>query len=85
MRPWASRRVTLALHVAPGASAVHEAVMLEAEATEKSTPVHAAVGRTPTTSSGVRGSGLTSPLIPITPIVQLDPWACEHCDEVVPP
>src|SRR6478735_4943725 len=84
-RPWASRTENVAVHVAPGASVVHVAVIDVAEATWKLTPTHAPVGRTSTTSSGVRGSGLTSPPAPTTEIVHELPDACEHCCTADPP
>ena len=77
--------MTLAAHVAPGASAVHDARTPDDDATSKPTPAHALVGSTITPSSGVRGSGFTSPGSATASIVQLDPDACEHCSVVVPP
>ena len=73
------------MQVAPGASADHEARTDVSEATWKLTPTHAPVGRASMTVSGVRGSGLTSPLAPITEIVHDDPAACEHCWVTDPP
>ena len=55
------------------------------EATWKLTPTHAPVARASITVRGVRGSGFTSPLAPITEMVHEDPVACEHCCATVPP
>ena len=75
----------LAVHVAPGASVVQLAAIAVAEATSKVTPAQAPVGRTSTSSSGVRGRGLTSPAAPMTGNVQDAPPACEHCWTIEPP
>src|SRR5689334_16345408 len=84
-RPWASSTEKDAAHVAPGASWDQEATTDDAEATWKLTPTHAPVGRTSMTSSGVRGSGFTSPHAPTTWIVQEEPDAWEHCCVAEPP
>ena len=60
-------------------SAVQVALTAEAEATWNETSAHAPVARTSMSSSGVRGSGLTSPAAPITEMVHDVPAACEHC------
>ncbi len=85
MRPCASRTVNDAVHVEPGASAAQLAVTADADATENAMPTHAPVGRTSTTSSGVRGSGFTSPVAPTTSNVHDDPLACEQPLASVPP
>jgi hypothetical protein len=84
-RPWASRTENVAAQVAPGASCVHAAITDVADATLKLTPMQAPTGRTSKTSSGVRGSGLTSPGALITETAQVDPAACVHCWVRVPP
>jgi hypothetical protein len=84
-RPWASRTENDAEHVAPGAFAVQLAVTDVADATANATPTHAPVGRTSTTSTGVRGSGLTSPGTPTTAKVQEPPLAWVHSWAIVPP
>src|SRR5687768_7535609 len=85
MRDCASRTEKVAVHVAPGASAVQVATTDVGEATRNATPAQAPVGRTSTTSSGVRGSGLTSPAAPMTVIVHDEPDAWEHCCTADPP
>ena len=84
-RPCASRRETDAVQVAPGASAVHDARTPVEDATENVTPAHVPVGVTPTTRSGVRGSGLTSPVAPVTVMTHDEPSASEHRRATVPP
>src|SRR6478752_2434360 len=56
-----------------------------ADATAKVTPTHAPTGRTSITSSGVRGSGLTSPEAPMTVTGQDVPEAWLHCCVRDPP
>src|SRR4029079_4034059 len=75
----------VAEHVAPGASADHVAMTDAADPTLNFTPSHAPVGRTSSTSSGVRGSGFTSPGAPITVMAQELPAASLHCFEREPP